>query len=84
MADGVLNGRVSLREFMGEKFDALESKLDAYCAATEKRLADHETRLREQELATARLQVKTRRQWFANAIVGAAAVIAGAMGVKTQ
>ena len=56
MADGALNGQVSLREYLGDKFTALEDKIDAYNArlddridADNKRLDDHEQRIRAVE-----------------------------------
>ena len=42
------NGKVSLREFLELRFDAIEMKLDAMCKTAD----DHETRLRAVENRT--------------------------------
>ena len=70
---GTDNGRVSLRDLIEQRFDALDQRLDTYCKVNEKEHDDHETRIRTLE----------KREPWRNAVevvLGVLAAIAAALG----
>lgn len=67
MADG--NGRVSLREYLEMRFDALEKKVDLMIGTHEKRIS--------------RLEKQSNWRWLAEGIIALAAAVGIGTGVKS-
>ena len=71
------NGRVSLREYIEQRFDGLERRIDACLQDAHEERKDHENRLRALE----------KREPWRNAvevILGVLAAIATALGFTSQ
>ena len=71
------NSRVSLRDHMNLRFDALERRLDDYCKKIDQRLEDHEQRIRAQEK-------QTPWRTVAESITGILAIVAVGLGLRPK
>jgi hypothetical protein len=69
------NGRVSLREYIEARFDALEEKLAVQQAHYQSCMDDHEGRIRD-------LEKREPVRNVAEAVIGIVAVAAAALGIK--
>ena len=69
------NGRVSLREFLDARFDALESRLDEFCTRQDTTNRDVEARLRT-------LERQSGLKWLAHIGEAVGIVLAAIFGIR--
>ena len=67
--------KVSLRDFMELRFDALEAKFDTYCQTADTRHDDHENRLRT-------IEKRSTLGHIIHGLVEFGAIILAAMGLR--